>query len=236
MMFLNGKIPRPTTAGAGPPRSKASGYGSSCGTEFGNADVLNIDRRVGPVRYPWPTPILPCHTGDVENVTVGRSYRWGTGIIFAALATLTVIGCSSSDAADDASSRDQQTSKSPPAQPSVSAADGHNVGACADGNCEIAVSEPVTFRFKGPTGPATLSVTEVGPNKIEYTVESDHGQSTGGATGPGQGCITVLRSNGSSNACGGLGDATRPSPQPDAVVIQAATGEDGTAIIHIVSD
>ncbi|MFI6931921.1 hypothetical protein [Streptomyces sp. NPDC050287] len=56
------------------------------------------------------------------------------------------------------------------------------------------------------------------------------------ASGPGQGCITVLRSHGSGNSCGGLGKAGRPGPQPDAVVIQAAAGEDGTALVHIVSN
>ncbi|MEV5438457.1 hypothetical protein AB0K80_20940 [Streptomyces sp. NPDC052682] len=93
----------------------------------------------------------------------------------------------------------------------------------------------MSFRFASPRGPATLSVTEVGPNKVAYTVQTGSGQSRGGATGPGQGCVTVLRVNGSGNSCGPLGEAARPSPQPDAVVIQAATGQDGTAILHLVS-
>ncbi|MFF1690359.1 MULTISPECIES: hypothetical protein [unclassified Streptomyces] len=173
--------------------------------------------------------------------------------MLAALVALAVGGCDSSDHSGEAApSAPQQTSKTSPSQkspspktpstrpssgqPSASAADGRDVGACADGNCEIAVSSPVTFRFKGPDGTATLTVTEVGPDKVEYTVKSGNGQSKAGATGPGQGCITVLRSNGGGNSCGGLGDATRPSPEPDAVVIQAATGKDGTAILRIVSD
>ncbi|WP_406109640.1 hypothetical protein OG698_43325 [Streptomyces sp. NBC_01003] len=166
--------------------------------------------------------------------------------MLAALVALTVGGCGSTDKAEHESSPSRQTSKAPSskapsprpssAQPSVSAADGRDVGACADGNCEIAVSKPVTFRFKGPAGSATLSVTEVGPNKVEYTIKSGNSQSNGGATGPGQSCITVLRSNGGGNSCGGQGDAARPSPQPDAVVIQALTGENGTAILRIVSD
>ncbi|MFD0413426.1 hypothetical protein [Streptomyces sp. NPDC127108] len=176
-----------------------------------------------------------------------RTTRWAAGLVLAALAPLTVVGCGDSDDTDDrppSQGKAGKTSKSPTAQassdepsakPSVSAADGSDVGACADGDCEITVSEKVTFRFKGPRGQATLSVTEVGPNKVAYTVKSGSGRSKGGATGPGQGCITVLRSNGSGNSCGGLGDAARPSPQPEAVVIQAATGEDGTAILHIVS-
>lgn len=156
-----------------------------------------------------------------------------------ALAALAVAGCGSQGENDEASSPGPRTSKSSSGQPSSgqpSAADGHDVGACADGNCEVAVSKPVTFRFPGPAGPATLSVTEVGANRVEYTVKSANGQSKGGATGPGQGCVTVLRGNGGGNSCGGLGNATRPSPQPGAVVIQAATGDDGTAILHVVSD
>ncbi|MFF7792274.1 hypothetical protein [Streptomyces sp. NPDC007991] len=171
-----------------------------------------------------------------------------TGTTLAALlALMAAAGCASySDAPAKASSPpSERPSKAdspkrpepkPKPQPPVSAADGRDITACADGNCEIAVSEPVRIPFKGPRGPATLSVTEVGPNSIAYTVKSGNGQSKGSASGPGQGCITVLRSNGSGNSCGGLGAAGRPSPQPDAVVIQAATGENGTAVLQFVSD
>ena len=186
-----------------------------------------------------------------------RARRVGAGLALAVLSAVAAAGCGGSDQADGASSpggrasesrspaqsagsssadRTASASPSASAEPSVSAADGNNVGACADGDCEIAVSSPVTVRFKGPGGPATLSVTEVGPGKVEYTVKSGNGQSKAGASGPGQGCITVLRSNGSGNSCGGLGDAARPSAQPDAVVIQVAAGADGTAIVHIVTD
>ncbi|WJV50850.1 hypothetical protein [Streptomyces flavofungini] len=174
----------------------------------------------------------------------GRTTRWAAGLVLAVPALLTVVGCGDGDDTDEKPSSHGKTSTSPSAHPSSdepsaesseSAADGSDVGACADGDCEIAVSEKVTFRFKGPRGQATLSVTEVGPDKVEYTVKSGSGRAKGGASGPGQGCVTVLRSNGSGNSCGGLGDGARPSPQPGAVVIQAATGEDGTAILHIVS-
>ncbi|MFC7895006.1 hypothetical protein [Streptomyces sp. NPDC057381] len=109
--------------------------------------------------------------------------------------------------------------------------------ACKDGDCQILVTEPVTIRFKGPTGVAvTLDVTEVGPNEVAYAVKSPQSQSQGSARGPGQGCITVLRANGSGNSCGGVSnDHARPSPRADVVVIQAVAGEDGTAVLDIVS-
>ncbi|MEU6525378.1 hypothetical protein ABZ892_21820 [Streptomyces sp. NPDC046924] len=119
---------------------------------------------------------------------------------------------------------------------SVPAADGRDPAACSDGNCEIAVLEPVTVRFDGPAGTTTLSVTEVGPNLIEYVLKSGNNRSRSGVEGPGQVCLTVLRSHGSSTSCGGRGDGRPPAARPGAVVVQAATGEDGTALLHIVSD
>ncbi|MCC4316265.1 hypothetical protein [Streptomyces malaysiensis] len=191
-------------------------------------------------------------TTSVRGTRRARARRAGSGLALAVLAALAVAGCGGSDKEDGApshsgpasasrsaqpsggSSGDAPASAPASAKPSVSAADGRDAGACADGNCEIAVSEPVTVRFKGPAGPATLSVTEVGPNKVEYTVQSSGGRSQGEASGPGQGCITVLRDHGSANSCGRLGK-DRPAAQPNAVVIQMTAGEDGTAILHIVS-
>jgi hypothetical protein len=173
--------------------------------------------------------------------TQARGLR-STGFVLAALIALTASAGCGGDSDEPAkasprpSERPSEADSPEGPKPSVSAADGRDITACADGNCEIAVSEPVKIPFKGPRGPATLTVTEVGPDTIAYTVKSGNGQSKGSASGPGQGCITVLRSNGSGNSCGGLGAAGRPSPQPDAVVIQAATGEDGTAVLQLVSD
>ncbi|WP_399888121.1 hypothetical protein ACGH7X_24995 [Streptomyces sp. BBFR51] len=178
-----------------------------------------------------------------------RRYSLPALAALTALTALTAAACSKSPDTDAAPSsppeRPTATSsatQSPPPEhtrkpepPAPSAADGRNTDACTDGNCEITVTKPVTIRFKGPDGTAaTLSVTEVGPDKIEYEVKSGNGQSKGGASGAGQGCITVLRPNGSGNSCGGL-PGTRPSAQPNAVVIQATTGANGTALLHIVT-
>ncbi|MDI3417518.1 hypothetical protein [Streptomyces luteolus] len=123
----------------------------------------------------------------------------------------------------------------PSPTPSRTAEDGHDIKACADADCEVLTSKPVEVSFDGPGGKATLSVTEVGPNKVAYTVKSANGRSRGSASGPGQGCITVLRANGSGNSCGRVGTSA-PEAQPDAVVVQVAAGADGTALLHLVSD
>ncbi|MFJ5262408.1 hypothetical protein ACIQAC_18270 [Streptomyces sp. NPDC088387] len=173
-----------------------------------------------------------------------RTRRQGTGIALAVLLTLAGAACGGSDdSGTDDAARDDSTpgsaapsahspSPTPTPTPTVTAADGRDVTACSDAECEVLVSRPVTVRFEGPGGAATLAVTKVGPNEVEYTVKSSNGQSKGGASGPGQGCLTVLRTNGSGNSCGGVAGAP-PSPEPDTVLIQLAGGADGTAILHM---
>ncbi|WP_063745194.1 hypothetical protein [Streptomyces sp. PRh5] len=188
---------------------------------------------------------------SVRGTRGARAHQPGPGrtaAVMAVLTALTVAGCGGSDTTDGAPSHGGNPSESrsappsggpsgdpgAPAKPSEPAADGRDIGACADGNCEVAVSERVTVRFKGPAGPATLTVDEICPNKVTYTVESGGNRSRGGASGPGQGCVIVLRDHGSSNVCGRV-STMRPAAQPGAVVILMAAGEDGTAVLRIVS-
>ncbi|MDT0612924.1 hypothetical protein [Streptomyces lancefieldiae] len=158
--------------------------------------------------------------------------RVGAGLVLAALLTLpTAAGCD-----DDPDELRSFADPTAPTRPQAEAADGTDIGACADGDCELLVSEPVTVRFRDPSGAVvTLHVTEVGPDEVAYTVKSGSGQTKGSARGSGAGCVTVLRTTGTGNSCGVLGDRGRPNPQPDAVVIQAAPAEDGTAHFDIVS-
>ncbi|NGO10274.1 hypothetical protein G5C60_22445 [Streptomyces sp. HC44] len=184
-------------------------------------------------------------------ITAGRTGRAAGCALLATLAMLAVAGCGDSggDSAADSGTTESpdagktRTPKSPPAttsspSPSVTAADGTDTGACTDGNCEIAVSEPVTIRFKIPDGPAKLSVTKVGKNEVGYKVTSGtstNGSSAGGtASGEGSGCTTVFHSNGSGTQCGAAGEP--PGKQADAVVMQLVPGADGTAILRLVSD
>ncbi|MGJ3562182.1 hypothetical protein ACR6C2_44445 [Streptomyces sp. INA 01156] len=115
------------------------------------------------------------------------------------------------------------------------AADGHDTAACSDGNCEIAVSEPVTVRFDGLARHHPVRDRgRPGPDRVRTEVRQRPVQER--SRRPGQVCLTVLRSHGSSTSCGGKGDGRPPAARPGAVVIRAATGEDGTALLHVVSD
>ncbi|MFF7553913.1 hypothetical protein ACFZA9_13630 [Streptomyces olivaceus] len=165
-----------------------------------------------------------------------------TPTALAALTALTLAACSSTDEPDPApptpsnrTTAPHPTAGSPEPPAPAPAADGRDPDACTDGNCEITVTKPVTLHFPAPGGGrATLSVTEVGPNKIEYEVKSANGQSKAGASGPGRGCLTHLRENGSGNSCGPL-TTTRPTPQPDTVTIQTTTTPTGPGLLRIVS-
>ncbi|MBZ6137299.1 hypothetical protein [Streptomyces olivaceus] len=165
-----------------------------------------------------------------------------TPTALAALTALTLAACSSTDEPDPApptpsnrTTAPHPTAGSPEPPAPAPAADGQDPDACTDGNCEITVTKPVTLHFPAPGGGrATLSVTEVGPNKIEYEVKSANGQSKAGASGPGQGCLTYLRENGTGNSCGPL-TTTHPTPQPDTVTIQTTTTRTGPGLLRIVS-
>lgn len=155
-----------------------------------------------------------------------RTHRPGAGTVLAVVTALTAVGCDGSDRVDDgAPSSGERESKSRSAQPSGSPSVDRTrrrnpwcrrrTGMTSAPVRTVTVRSRCPVRFKGPAGPAMLTVTEVGPHKVEYTVKSGNGQSKGGADGSGQGCVTVLRSNGGGNSCGGLGKACRVlSPTP----------------------
>ncbi|MBO8196338.1 hypothetical protein ITI46_32560 [Streptomyces oryzae] len=116
----------------------------------------------------------------------------------------------------------------------MTAADGSDAEACGDGNCEIAVREPVTIRVKIPDGPAKLALTKVGRNKVAYKVTAGRSRTSGEASGAGSGCVAVFRSGGSSSSCGVAGKP--PGKVDGAVVLQVVAGADGTALVRVVSD
>ncbi|MEU6719062.1 hypothetical protein ABZ897_47005 [Nonomuraea sp. NPDC046802] len=118
--------------------------------------------------------------------------------------------------------------------PAVTAADGSNPKACADGNCEITVSAPVTIDFTIPDGPAKLSVTKVGENEVAYQVTSGDSKTSGEWSGDGSSCVAVFTKGGSRSVCGVAGEP--PDKEDGAVVMQVVPGADGTAILRLVSD
>lgn len=58
------------------------------------------------------------------------------------------------------------TSKAP--KPFPTAADGTNLRACADGDCEILVTGPVTIRFNRSLGMSSLDITAVSSAGVDF--------------------------------------------------------------------
>lgn len=174
----------------------------------------------------------------------GRTRRMlGYGAV-AALLALAGTGCSDSDdggggnsgknSGKDSGDAGPSASKTP--APAPSASDGTDIAACADGDCEIAVPEPVTVPLKVFDGPAEIAVTKVAKDAIGYRVtlgtKNNGTETSSEIKGENTACTATIHQGGSSGSCGPAGEP--PSGERGAVVMRLATGEDGTAILRLV--
>lgn len=72
------------------------------------------------------------------------------------------------------------------------AADGSNIGACYDGECEVAISESVRIPLDGRSGFDAVTVEAIESNNVRFRVGYPHGSGSGSAS-PGS---TVTFKNG----------------------------------------
>jgi hypothetical protein len=77
------------------------------------------------------------------------------------------------------------------APPSVSAADGSDVAACSDANCEVSVRAGAAFSMPKSVEVEALKVTVVTTGRVTVTGH-DIGSSTGAVGGPGTGGLDVM--------------------------------------------
>lgn len=152
-------------------------------------------------------------------------------------------GCGSdSDASVDATPTTDVASTEATSEPAVSEsasdpvalvpADGTDYSACADGNCEVAVSEPTEIEFDGSTGPGTLAVTDV----LDDGIALDVTLSGGGGSGELKGrCTSNFSAGGGSMDCPADLESTPEPPEPPAGVlsVQLAGFADGTAVLRL---
>ncbi|UGQ10805.1 hypothetical protein LO772_28945 [Yinghuangia sp. ASG 101] len=172
-----------------------------------------------------------------------RGFLWGA----TALVLMTAaVGCSSSDDTADAASTGRGAASSsagaepgasgdapdgrpgePSASPAAVAADGTDVEACRDGDCEILVTGPLTVPLDG-TYVTEISL-ELDGDTVDFTMEPAPGTSIGG--GIGVGCVAGLtigeHGGGSRSACGD--NATSVAP-PQGMLLRATQGGDGVIV------
>jgi hypothetical protein len=179
-----------------------------------------------------------------NQATLGRPRRAAARDLERAAACLLIIvlavaGCGASDGAPARHPRPQSDSATPVPSPTVTAADGTDVSACDDGNCEILVSGPVVIHPHRHGGITKLSVTEVGSSGLGYKTESIEGSGTGDI---GPGCTVTVTQYGEGSECT-LGQNGSPQPPPqkqtgvltmqitaatkDGVVLRLVSGEVG---------
>ncbi|MEV4753582.1 hypothetical protein AB0J86_00465 [Micromonospora sp. NPDC049559] len=131
----------------------------------------------------------------------------------------------------------------PPAPSPVTAADGTNHRACADGTCEVAVSRPGTIRLGGRAGSgSTLVVREVLDDGLDFDLTLARGGGGSGTLKFKDSCGTIVRfdrsgGGGSGSFCNADGSVL-PAPEPQAgVVALQVPGKtsDGAIVLRIVS-
>ncbi|MGP4015799.1 hypothetical protein [Saccharopolyspora sp. 5N708] len=126
------------------------------------------------------------------------------------------------------------TTSTTTAPPPVTAADGTNYGACADGTCEISLSQPIDIQLSG----GSLSVTSVNPDGIDIDLSLDGG---GGGNGTLKGtCGAIFRfyigGGGGGQFCNPDGSVQPPpEPEPGSVALQLVGLSDGAAVLRVVS-
>ncbi|MFI0486338.1 hypothetical protein [Actinomadura sp. 9N215] len=174
----------------------------------------------------------------MPNRTISGSRR--RAAVSIALTALAAAGCGASD--DGARPEQSESSPAPTnpavtASPAATAADGTNVSACGDGNCEILVSGTVAIDPRRHGGLKKLSLTEYHSSELTFKAESREGTSTGNLM---QGCTVLLTKFGESRHCsvaeGGSPLPPAPAPKQTGVIAMQIVGpaQDGV-VLRLVS-
>lgn len=129
-----------------------------------------------------------------------------------------------SDAPESPAAEEDSPSPSGPA-----AADGTDYTACEDGECEVAVAEPVEIAVGGADG-MTISITVVTENGIEFEMVQANG-SIGGSLGGI--CEAFLTGTSMSSSCWLVGEMPEPQPGDGELVLQLLGMNDGSAVLRM---
>jgi hypothetical protein len=112
-----------------------------------------------------------------------------------------------------------------PAEPT--AADGTDYSACRDGNCEVAISKPVTIDV-GTKPPIKVTVAK---DRITFERMRSKGNGFSGSFGGRGHCIAYLTPSGFSASC--TKEPQKPDPDDGQLALELVDVTDGTAIVRL---
>jgi hypothetical protein len=152
------------------------------------------------------------HSLPWRQATNGRAAIRAVVGVFAAAGAAALTGCGGPPEADPA-------------------ADGTDYTACEDGECEVAVAEPMDIVIGAPDeGMVTLSITAVTEDGIEYEVIQG-GTTSGGSLGGV--CQATISETWSSSSCFEEGTPPEPEPLRGELVMQLLGMNDGSAVLRL---
>lgn len=111
------------------------------------------------------------------------------------------------------------------------AADGTDYSACEDGECEVAVGEPMDIVIGAPhEGMATLSITAVTQDGIEFEVTHSESTSSGALGGV---CEATISETSMFSTCFEEGMPPEPAPLQGELVVQLLGMNEGSAVLRL---
>jgi hypothetical protein len=128
---------------------------------------------------------------------------------------------------------DHPKSKPGPSASRAVAADGSNLTACSDGNCEVLVRTPARIALTGQGDVTSLSLETLDAKGLHFTVTS-----TGGGTSTASiqhGCTLSFYEGGGGSSCTAGGAQNAPSPRTGVLAVQLPWQGRDTAILRLVA-
>jgi hypothetical protein len=117
----------------------------------------------------------------------------------------------------------------PPAAPAGGARDGRDYGACAGGDCEVLVTDPVSFPVTGET----LSLGRPGDDgDVQVTFSDQRGNTTSVSVSPGCAYRARFSEGGGSDIHGCLSGAD-PDGDPGDLLVQVVRSTPGGIVLRL---
>lgn len=150
----------------------------------------------------------------------------------AGLLLLAVAGCGAATHHTHPDVTPHATTASPTPTPTPTAADGRDLKACADGNCEVELTGKAEIPVGGYGGVDTLSVKKITAKSLHLVNSGDGGSGTSEIS---PGCVSLLYKGGSAIQCNSGGAASAPERIHGVLSMQVVSLDEHSAILRLAA-